>query len=106
LFLLTVLRVPRPTLLPYTALFRSALAGEQPEPRDRQQQEGREDEEPPQRAEEGEGEGLWIRGADAEEAAQVPRLVVRVGQVQVGDRKSTRLNSSHVKISYAVFCLK
>src|SRR5690606_17040138 len=25
---------------------------------------------------------------------------------QVGDRKSTRLNSSHVKISYAVFCLK
>src|SRR5690606_42155546 len=27
-------------------------------------------------------------------------------QWQVGDRKSTRLNSSHVKISYAVFCLK
>src|SRR5690606_22088431 len=26
--------------------------------------------------------------------------------VRVGDRKSTRLNSSHVKISYAVFCLK
>src|SRR5437870_10499549 len=26
--------------------------------------------------------------------------------VQVGDRKSTRLNSSHVAISYAVFCLK
>src|SRR5690606_40458105 len=31
-------------------------------------------------------------------------LLVR--QVQVLDRKSTRLNSSHVKISYAVFCLK
>src|SRR5690606_41421725 len=29
-----------------------------------------------------------------------------VGGVGVGDRKSTRLNSSHVKISYAVFCLK
>src|SRR5690606_41399385 len=28
------------------------------------------------------------------------------GGVKVGDRKSTRLNSSHVKISYAVFCLK
>src|SRR5690606_40548856 len=27
-------------------------------------------------------------------------------QQQAGDRKSTRLNSSHVKISYAVFCLK
>src|SRR5690606_27546915 len=29
-----------------------------------------------------------------------------VGDQQVPDRKSTRLNSSHVKISYAVFCLK
>src|SRR5207302_10909510 len=29
-----------------------------------------------------------------------------VGAVAPGDRKSTRLNSSHVKISYAVFCLK
>src|SRR5690606_41869609 len=28
------------------------------------------------------------------------------GQQSPGDRKSTRLNSSHVKISYAVFCLK
>src|SRR5690606_39918094 len=27
-------------------------------------------------------------------------------QLDAGDRKSTRLNSSHVKISYAVFCLK
>src|SRR5690606_40851022 len=31
--------------------------------------------------------------------------VVRQG-TSIGDRKSTRLNSSHVKISYAVFCLK
>src|SRR5438445_2587822 len=30
----------------------------------------------------------------------------RVGQVGSGDRKSTRLNSSHANISYAVFCLK
>src|SRR5437870_9781825 len=29
-----------------------------------------------------------------------------VGPVALGDRKSTRLNSSHVAISYAVFCLK
>src|SRR5690606_7952600 len=36
------------------------------------------------------------------------QLVVLVAQRlrQVQDRKSTRLNSSHVKISYAVFCLK
>src|SRR5690606_40558021 len=32
--------------------------------------------------------------------------VVEAGQGAVIDRKSTRLNSSHVKISYAVFCLK
>src|SRR5690349_23926859 len=30
----------------------------------------------------------------------------RPGRRPVGDRKSTRLNSSHVEISYAVFCLK
>src|SRR5436309_8380443 len=30
----------------------------------------------------------------------------RLGKLDEGDRKSTRLNSSHVKISYAVFCLK
>src|SRR3712207_9505791 len=29
-----------------------------------------------------------------------------VGRVRIGDRKSTRLNSSHANISYAVFCLK
>src|SRR5699024_11759509 len=31
---------------------------------------------------------------------------VKLGVVHEGDRKSTRLNSSHVSISYAVFCLK
>src|SRR5699024_12721326 len=35
----------------------------------------------------------------------VPSLSA-AGVVPVGDRKSTRLNSSHVSISYAVFCLK
>src|SRR5690349_23700984 len=38
-----------------------------------------------------------------------PRLPVRRQQLALlgdGDRKSTRLNSSHVEISYAVFCLK
>src|SRR3712207_7365766 len=36
------------------------------------------------------------------------RLLVLVGRQEVGrlDRKSTRLNSSHANISYAVFCLK
>src|SRR5690625_7124651 len=33
-------------------------------------------------------------------------MVVAAAEVVIGDRKSTRLNSSHVAISYAVFCLK
>src|SRR5690606_41054277 len=33
-------------------------------------------------------------------------LVEPTGQGAISDRKSTRLNSSHVKISYAVFCLR
>src|SRR5207302_4914592 len=33
-------------------------------------------------------------------------FVSGIGALNLGDRKSTRLNSSHVKISYAVFCLK
>src|SRR5690606_39624313 len=36
--------------------------------------------------------------------SRLPNLLVSVGTYQ--DRKSTRLNSSHVKMSYAVFCLK
>src|SRR5690606_40542503 len=43
-------------------------------------------------------EELQDGGADLDAIAVLPRLLP--------DRKSTRLNSSHVKISYAVFCLK
>src|SRR3712207_8628951 len=43
----------------------------------------------------------------AERAASVARETLRSAQDAVGlDRKSTRLNSSHANISYAVFCLK
>src|SRR3712207_7289938 len=34
------------------------------------------------------------------------QIMVRSGTYEAGDRKSTRLNSSHANISYAVFCLK
>src|SRR5256885_12987430 len=57
-----------------------------------------------------------IRNADVESVAvdtdqeEVARLVERYDLVQVpvvdADRKSTRLNSSHLVISYAVFCLQ
>src|SRR5437867_12635014 len=50
---------------------------------------------------------VWTRsGADQlEEARALVRALASVGGV-AGDRKSTRLNSSHRTISYAVFCLK
>src|SRR5688572_32083769 len=37
--------------------------------------------------------------------AQVPVMMPNVGRLVPRDRKSTRLNSSHSQISYAVFCL-
>src|SRR3712207_7169817 len=37
---------------------------------------------------------------------QQPQLAVVVSTLAIADRKSTRLNSSHANISYAVFCLK
>src|SRR5690606_39756187 len=80
-FCLVVRRPPRPTLFPYTTLFRSAGHVEAGEPVAQRRGQGRQ------------------RGR-----ARHPRH--GHGQRAAGDRKSTRLNSSHVKISYAVFCLK
>src|SRR5207302_7946915 len=45
----------------------------------------------------------WCSGQNRAYRA-APRCLAGAGRI--GDRKSTRLNSSHVKISYAVFCLK
>src|SRR5256885_645978 len=51
--------------------------------------------------------GLVQLGAAAPDSADLQALLERVGrQLPTGDRKSTRLNSSHLVISYAVFCLK
>src|SRR5690349_23717479 len=73
-------RPPRSTLFPYTTLFRS----------------------PPRDA---------MVGVEPHESRTVPeldhrRVALHDDLPSVGDRKSTRLNSSHVEISYAVFCLK
>src|SRR5690606_41825866 len=50
------------------------------------------------------------RGSEAQRAQRTSLDILGDGvwpaEAQVEDRKSTRLNSSHVKISYAVFCLK
>src|SRR5205814_10561971 len=90
---------PSPPLFPYTTLFRSG------------------------RARSGHGrDGVHVALGDADDVSEMPqhllgeREVLLVG-VSAGadpgdalahdrDRKSTRLNSSHLGISYAVFCLK
>src|SRR5687768_18306854 len=90
-------RPPRSTLFPYTTLFRSRQAGADPDV-------------------------IEIAGIRVGEHQQVPRLsllgcnfgadgrlvfcITRHRDAVAPDRKSTRLNSSHGYISYAVFCLK
>src|SRR5947209_11481427 len=91
---------PRTTLFPYTTLFRSETdpAG--------QDQPDREAEGDPQRIAQYVSEELAQDRPLAcivEGQSAVEREVPDQGQ---GDRKSTRLNSSHANISYAVFCLK
>src|SRR3989442_3195481 len=85
-------RPPRSTLFPYTTLFRSL----QPAP-----QRGLR-----QRVEDVDGEHRDLRRPDELDDAVSALRRVRVEAQDDADRKSTRLNSSHVRISYAVFCLK
>src|SRR5437773_5705763 len=51
-------------------------------------------------------DALPISGVEGVAAGQVPETHLHEGAQVAGDRKSTRLNSSHITISYAVFCLK
>src|SRR2546427_6803571 len=82
-------RPPRSTLFPYTTLFRSAMPT----------------------AEFFTRFGLFVRKnfLEQELCARCCREINEAAKGKatiVGDRKSTRLNSSHSQISYAVFCLK
>src|SRR2546430_13376928 len=77
-FFLMIRRPPRSTLFPYTTLFRSPVGV--------------------RGADDTRADGRGAHGASAGRGAGP--LGGR------GDRKSTRLNSSHSQISYAVFCLK
>src|SRR3712207_8731418 len=91
-------RPPRSTLFPYTTLFRSG-----PAPPDSRRGGGI--------PREAGGEGLRGIGDAPPEEVVVPgaQPVHRRPEQQAQhrlDRKSTRLNSSHANISYAVFCLK
>src|SRR5206468_12370600 len=78
-FFLLPRQPPTSTLFPYTTLFRSLLQEEVRRPVQRHRLAGR--------------------------PGPLPRVAGRVVRVRL-DRKSTRLNSSHDQISYAVFCLK
>src|SRR5437899_9622937 len=75
-----ILRPPRSTLFPYTTLFRSPEI----DPK----------------------EATTLRGQAARPRRTRRCSHRRSDQIKVADRKSTRLNSSHLGISYAVFCLK
>src|SRR2546426_6912808 len=84
-------RPPRSTLFPYTTLFRSASGAARKEPR------------------QGSSSSDWVfPGQGSVLDCAGCRFGVRSGRLScvIGDRKSTRLNSSHLVISYAVFCLK
>src|SRR5438445_3765947 len=72
-------RPPRSTLFPYTTLFRSAGAW-----------------------------GILVAAVLVQKLFEARRgeWIVLLVVCLAGDRKSTRLNSSHANISYAVFCLK
>src|SRR5688572_32266467 len=91
-------RPPRSTLFPYTTLFRS-LRGEGVQPRQPVLPWDGEDRTVLERHD---GFTRDERTLFDERAAHV----LQAGFVDDGDRKSTRLNSSHSQISYAVFCLK
>src|SRR5687768_17983019 len=84
-------RPPRSTLFPYTTLFRSRC-------RDIAEARGRVADDRQERVEE--------ERRDRRRRADTPHQRDEKSQQRERDRKSTRLNSSHGYISYAVFCLK
>src|SRR3712207_7447193 len=81
-------RPPRSTLFPYTTLFRSFATALKPLSKKQKQLNG-------------------LAEVDYENVMQLKMQMLReLYTLDEKDRKSTRLNSSHANISYAVFCLK
>src|SRR5699024_12884843 len=87
-------RPPLSTLFPYTTLFRSLNPGE-PRPYSEYSIQIT-------------APGFEPLNIDGTEVLSGATSIqdARLRPIALGDRKSTRLNSSHVSISYAVFCLK
>src|SRR5690349_22312417 len=92
-----IARPPTPTLFPYTTLFRSRH-----EPREHHARLASSSLRGGLVAKPDHEMGRWREGPGLGELRQRARR----GPPFLADRKSTRLNSSHVEISYAVFCLK
>src|SRR3712207_7689769 len=90
-------RPPRSTLFPYTTLFRSPRRAQHVHSGREEGHDARRRRDPRPRGPDG---GEWRRRAHGGVEA------VRRTDDGGADRKSTRLNSSHANISYAVFCLK
>src|SRR3712207_8999926 len=91
-------RPPRSTLFPYTTLFRSLRRVATPGAKGGKNKPGPAFEiDAGKLAEEARYDGIFVLRTNA----RVTPL-----QAMLRDRKSTRLNSSHANISYAVFCLK
>src|SRR3712207_8603771 len=88
-FFLMIRRPPRSTLFPYTTLFRSAFKGAKSMKHMQRIQ--------PQLQK--------IREKHKDDKQKLNEEMLTLMRTH-GDRKSTRLNSSHANISYAVFCLK
>src|SRR3712207_7454569 len=94
-------RPPRSTLFPYTTLFRSALDEAAGVPSIRRDVRGHD-----RRSRGGRDPARWRGNELVPDRRATGRRLPVVLRVAPGDRKSTRLNSSHANISYAVFCLK
>src|SRR3712207_8502377 len=93
-FFLMIRRPPRSTLFPYTTLFRSPIEGSGVDPSGSSARAS--------------GFGLLAGLVFPEELrrGRIEHALVFAYPYTRSDRKSTRLNSSHANISYAVFCLK
>src|SRR3712207_7543351 len=99
-------RPPRSTLFPYTTLFRSARV-QTATPRDHHQLRLLPGADPALRPRRDDG-AVPVRAADDSRGSHRARETLSrlPDRFPLEDRKSTRLNSSHANISYAVFCLK
>src|SRR5690242_21964991 len=86
-FFLMIRRPPRSTLFPYTTLFRSTFAPRHIGPR-------------------GDDVAAMLKEVGASSLDALIDEAIPASIRLKADRKSTRLNSSHMSISYAVFCLK